>query len=384
MEKASNEPEPAARPPACSRAMTRTTLRRHRGRAATSRREPAGPRALSAPSPARRRRLRHRLAGPRRAAGARRGDQDPAPRAGRRRALRARGAGRRPALASGHRHPLRGRRRRRGRVPRLRAGPRRDARATCWTPAGCPTATSPQIAVALCDALGHAHAHGVVHRDVKPSNVLIPEHPASPAQLAKLTDFGVARVIGGATLTRTGDVDRHRGLHGAGAGRGAAGGRGGRRVLAGARHLRGADRRQSRAHDTAAQRARRLGAHLPPLRRQRRDLPHGLGQRRGPGPAAPRRGSAAASRSCGRRSSPALPALADDARGGDEPVAAADARPAAGDHEATSTWSAAGRRPPARRAARRAHRREPPRRVRRPRRCRRWPGAGSPARRPRR
>ncbi len=45
-----------------------------------------------------------------------------------------------------------------------------------------------------------------MHRDVKPSNVLVPDRPATPAQLAKLTDFGVARVVGGDSLTRTGDV----------------------------------------------------------------------------------------------------------------------------------------------------------------------------------
>jgi eukaryotic-like serine/threonine-protein kinase len=63
-----------------------------------------------------------------------------------------------------------------------------------------------RIGVALCDALDHAHARGVIHRDVKPQNVMVVAEPAAGTGFAKLADFGVAHVVSGDPLTRTGDV----------------------------------------------------------------------------------------------------------------------------------------------------------------------------------
>jgi serine/threonine protein kinase len=58
-----------------------------------------------------------------------------------------------------------------------------------------------EIAVALAEALVAAHEAGVVHRDVKPANVLL---PASGRPVAKLGDFGISRVIGSTRVTATG------------------------------------------------------------------------------------------------------------------------------------------------------------------------------------
>ncbi len=98
-------------------------------------------------------------------------------------------------------------------------------------------AIPPEIAAAfgleLLSALGHAHAAGVVHRDVKPENVIL-EHRASPGATApppgsvtpstpsarppasgetpgervivKLTDFGIAKLLDAQGVTSTGQV----------------------------------------------------------------------------------------------------------------------------------------------------------------------------------
>jgi hypothetical protein len=63
-----------------------------------------------------------------------------------------------------------------------------------------------RIGVALCEALEHAHARGVIHRDVKPQNVMVVAEPAAGAGFAKLTDFGVAHVANADRVTRTGHV----------------------------------------------------------------------------------------------------------------------------------------------------------------------------------
>ncbi|MCW2915290.1 MAG: serine/threonine protein kinase, partial [Actinomycetia bacterium] len=61
--------------------------------------------------------------------------------------------------------------------------------------------TAADIGRQVLAALSHAHQAGILHRDVKPSNVLITEDGR-----AVLTDFGIAQVEGDATLTQTGLV----------------------------------------------------------------------------------------------------------------------------------------------------------------------------------
>ncbi|MBB4661036.1 protein kinase domain-containing protein [Conexibacter arvalis] len=138
-----------------------------------------------------------------------------------------------------------------------------------------------EIGISLCQGLAHAHAQGVVHRDVKPSNVLVPETPHAGGAEAggswcKLTDFGVARIVegaGGEALTRTGDVVGTLAYMAPEQAEGREAGAPADlyaaalvlyEALSGVNPIRGG---------TAVATARKLGATLPPLARQRRDLP---------------------------------------------------------------------------------------------------------------
>jgi serine/threonine protein kinase len=68
-----------------------------------------------------------------------------------------------------------------------------------------PSARVADIGVQMLAALRRAHASGVLHRDVKPANVLLDTRGHGVDRVV-ITDFGIARMEGDATLTQTGLV----------------------------------------------------------------------------------------------------------------------------------------------------------------------------------
>jgi serine/threonine-protein kinase len=58
-----------------------------------------------------------------------------------------------------------------------------------------------EIGEQIAEALGYAHRNGVIHRDIKPANILLTSAEAYGTERPKITDFGVAKLIGGGVTT---------------------------------------------------------------------------------------------------------------------------------------------------------------------------------------
>ena len=118
-----------------------------------------------------------------------------------------------------------------------------------------------RIGMQAAAGLAAAHAQGLIHRDVKPANILL----ENGVERVKITDFGLARAADDASLTQSGVGRRHAAVHVPGAGPREGGGPPQRPVQPGQRALRDVHRPTAvpgRRHDGRAQarlRGRRRG-----------------------------------------------------------------------------------------------------------------------------
>ncbi|HEX5309440.1 MAG TPA: serine/threonine-protein kinase [Solirubrobacteraceae bacterium] len=138
------------------------------------------------------------------------------------------------------------------------------------------------IGLALSEALAHAHARGVVHRDVKPQNVLVPDQEEEQSGRvgapppAKLADFGGALLAGSEALTRTGDVFGTLAYMAPEQSDGHAAGPAADLYSLGLVLYEAFSGHNPVRAATPAATARRIGQPIVPLRRHRRDLPREL------------------------------------------------------------------------------------------------------------
>jgi len=67
--------------------------------------------------------------------------------------------------------------------------------------------TTAEIGAQACAGLDYAHRRGIIHRDVKPGNLMVTGGPAGGGEMTiKLTDFGIARAVEQTRITQVGSV----------------------------------------------------------------------------------------------------------------------------------------------------------------------------------